>query len=74
MVKVRLNAVRFYIPVHYGIDGESGYRLNAEFLRNVLAVSDDGGETDVQFVGYLLVDESFGDEYQHFDLASREVV
>lgn len=69
-----LNAVGFYVPVHHGIDGESGHRLDAEFLRDVLAVGDDGGEADIQFLGYFFVDESFGYEHQHFDFAGGKVV
>ena len=47
------------VAVHHGIDCQSRYGLDTQFLHNVLAVGDDGGEADVQFVGNLLVDKSF---------------
>ena len=62
------------VAVHHGIDCQSRYGLDTQFLHNVLAVSDDGGEADVQFVGNLLVDKSFGDEHQHFYLAGGKFV
>ena len=37
-------------------------------------MGDDGGQTDVQFVGNLFVDEPFGNERQHFYFAGGEVV
>ncbi len=62
------------VAVHHGIDCQSRYGLDTQFLHNVLAVGDDGGEADVQFVGNLLVDKSFGDEHQHFYLAGGKFV
>ena len=56
-----LNAVCFDISVHDGINGESGYRFDSQFLGNVLPVTDDRGKADIQFLGNFLVDESFGD-------------
>ena len=50
--------------MHHGVNGQSRYGLDAQLLHDVLAVGDDGGEADVQFVGNLFVDEPFGDEYQ----------
>ena len=60
--------------MHHSIDGQSRYRLDAQFLHDILAVGDDGGQTDVQFVGNLFVDEPFGNERQHFYFAGGEVV
>ena len=60
--------------MHHGVNGQSRYGLDAQLLHDVLAVGDDGGEADVQFVGNLFVDEPFGDEYQHFYFAGGQVV
>lgn len=60
--------VGFHIPVHYGIDGKPRNRLDAELLGNVLAVRDDRRQTDVQLVGYFLVDKPLGNEYQYLYL------
>ena len=69
-----LDAVRFDISVHDGINGESGHRFDAQFLCNVLPVTDDCGEADIQFLGYFRVDKSLGDELQDFDFAGGKVV
>ena len=69
-----LNAVRYYVSVHYGINGESGYRFDTQFLGYVLAVTDDRSEANVQLFGDFLVDEAFGYEHKHFDFASGKIV
>ena len=69
-----LDAVRLDIPVHHGINGESGHRFDAQFLRNVLPVTDDCGEANIQFLGDFLVDKTLGDELQDFDFAGGKVV
>ena len=43
------------VAVKDGIDGKARKRFDAGLLLDVLAVGDDRSETDVQFVGYLLV-------------------
>ena len=62
-----LNAVCLDITVHYGINRESGYRFDSQFLGNVLSVADDRGKADVQFFGNFLVDESLGYQFQYLD-------
>ena len=69
-----LNAVRFDISVHDGINGESGYRFDSQLLGNVLPVTDDRGKADIQFLGNFLVDESFGDQFQNFDFTGGKIV
>ena len=64
-----LNAVCFDISVHHGINGEPGHRFDAQFLRNVLPVTDDCGEANIQFLGDFLVDKSLGDELLDFYFA-----
>lgn len=66
--------VGFHIPVHHGIDGKPRNRLDAELLGNVLAVRDDRRQTDVQLVGYFLVDKPLGNEYQYLYLTGRQIV
>ena len=51
-----LDAVRLDIPVHHGINGESRHRFDAQFLRDVLPVTDYGGKSDFEFLGNLLID------------------
>ena len=55
--------------MHHGVDGKAGYRLDAKLLGDVLPVGDDGGQTDVQFVGNLFVDAAPGNEREHLNLA-----
>ena len=69
-----LNAVRLDVTVHYGINGESGYRFYSQFLGNVLPVTDDRGEADIQLLGDFLVDKTLGDELQDLDFTSGKVV
>ena len=69
-----LDAVRLDVPVHDGINGEPGYRFYSQFLGNVLPVTDDRGEADVQLFGYFLIDKSLGNELQHLDFAGGKVV
>ena len=49
------DAVRLDIAVHHGIDGESGNRLDAQLLGDVLPMGDDSGQTDVQLLGNFLI-------------------
>ena len=51
-----LNLIDVHIAVHDGIDGKGTDASHAEFVDNILAVADDCGETDVELVGYFLVD------------------
>ena len=51
-----LNLIDVHIAVHDGIDGEGTDASHAEFFDNILAVADDRGETDVELVGYFLID------------------
>ncbi len=67
---VGLYSVRFHISVHHGIDSQPGHGLDTQLLGDILAVGDDGGQADVQFVGNLLVDETFGNQHQHFYFAA----
>ena len=69
-----LNAVCFDISVHYGINGEPGYRFDSQFLGNVLPMTDHRGKADVQFLGNFLVDESFGYQFQYFDFTGGKIV
>ena len=39
-----------------------------EFFHDILAMCDNGCDTDVQSVGNFLIDESLGKEDGHFDL------
>ena len=45
----------------HGKDGQGGHTARPEFVGEVLAVGDDGGETDAQVLGYLLVELSLDD-------------
>lgn len=67
-----LDVVDVHIAVHDGIDGEGGDTLETEFGHDVLAVGDDGGKSDVQTVGNLLVDEPLYDERHHLYLTVGE--
>ena len=69
-----LDAIGLDVTVHYGINGESGHRFYSQFLGNVLPVTDDRGEADVQLLGDFLVDEALGDELQNLDFAGGKVV
>ena len=51
-----LDAIGLDVTVHYGINSESGHRFYSQFLGNVLPVTDDRGEADVQLLGDFLVD------------------
>ena len=62
------NPVDIHEPVHYSVDGESGYGLYTEFLLYVLPVADDGGESDIQPVSDFLVHESLGTERENLYL------
>ena len=64
-----LNAIRLYISVHDGIDRQTRYRFDAQFLGDVLSVTDDRSEANIQFFSYLLIDKTLGDQYKHFDFA-----
>ena len=61
-MKVLLDGVDVYIAVGDGVDGEGGDALEAQFIHDVFTVGDDGGETDVEFIGNLLVDKALDDE------------
>ena len=67
-----LDLVDVDVAVHDGVDGKGADTLHAELLHDVLAVRNDCGETDVQTVGNLLVDESLHDERHDLNLAIRE--
>ena len=60
------------VAVHDGIDGEGADALHAQLVHDVLAVGDDGGQADVQAVGYFLVDISLHDERHDLDFAVGE--
>ena len=51
-----LYLVDVHVAVHHGIDGEGGDTLHTQFVHDVLAVGDDRGKSDIQFVGDLFVD------------------
>ena len=69
-----LDAIGLDVTVHYGINGETRHRFYSQFLGNVLPVTDDRGEADVQLLGDFLVDEALGDEFQNLDFAGGKVV
>ena len=71
-LRFRLNLVDIDVSVHDGIDGEGADALHTQLVHDVLAVGDDGCQTDVQAVGNLLVDESLHDERHDLNLAIRE--
>ena len=50
----------------HGKDGQGGHTARPEFVGEVLAVGDDGGETDAQVLGYLLVESSLDDAREDF--------
>lgn len=52
--------------VGHGKDGQGGHTARPEFVGEVLAVGDDGGETDAQVLGYLLVELSLDDTRENF--------
>ena len=60
------NLVDVYVTVCHGVDGQRAHALQPQLLHDVLSVGDDGGQTYVQLVGYLLVDKPF--HYQHHHL------
>ena len=55
----KLNLIDIHVAIHDGIDRESRHTLHAQFLGDVLTMSDHGGEGDVQPVGYLLTSSLF---------------
>ena len=61
-MKVLLDGVNVNVAVGDGVDGEGGDALEAQFIHDVFTVGDDRGETDVKFIGNLLVDETLDDE------------
>ena len=61
-MKVLLDGVNVYIAVGDGVDGQGGDALKTELIHDVFTVGDDRGETDVKFIGNLLVDETLDDE------------
>ena len=67
-----LDGVDVDVAVGDGVDGEGGDAFEAEFVHDVFAVGDDGGEADVEFVGDLFVDEALDDEGHDLDLAIGE--
>ena len=69
-----LNAVCFDISVHHGINGESGHRLDAQFLGDILPVTDNCGKANAQLFSDFLIDKTLGDELQDLDFTSRKVV
>ena len=60
-----LYAIDVYIAMHYGINGEGSDTFHAQFFLYFLAMSDDGGESDAQLVGYFLVDFALCYQCQH---------
>ena len=54
--------------VHHHIDDDVGKGAGMEFFHDVLAMGDGCGDADVEMLGYLLVDESFGKKDGYFDL------
>ena len=58
--------------MHDGVDGEGADALQTQLVHDVLAVSNDGSQTDVQSVGYLFIDISLNDERHDFDFTVRE--
>ena len=60
------------VPVHHGVDDDVRERMGVEFSHDVFAVGDDRGQADVELVCNLLVDETFGQERYHFNLAGGE--
>ena len=69
---VTLDGVDVDVAVGDGVDGEGGDALEAEFVHDVFAVGDDGGEADVESVGDFFVDEALDDEGHDLDLAVGE--
>ena len=69
-----LDAIRLYISVHHGINGESGDGFDTQFLGDILSVTDDRGEANIQFLSYFLIDKTFGDEYKYLDFSGRKIV
>ena len=54
---------------HDNVYDDVGQGTGLEFLHDVLAVGDGGGETDVELVGHFLVDEALGQQDGHLSLA-----
>ena len=69
-----LDAIRLYISVHHGINGESGDGFDTQFLGDILSVTDDRGEANIQFLSYFLIDEAFGDEHKYLDFSGGKIV
>ena len=67
-----LNFIYVNVAVGDGIDGQGGDALEAQFIHDVFTVGDDGGETDVEFIGNLLVDEALDYERHNFDFTVGE--
>lgn len=57
------------VTMHDGIDGEGRNAFNAKFFHDVFAVSDNGRQADIEFVGNLLVDIALHNERHHLNLA-----
>ena len=60
------------VPVHHGVDDDVRERMGVELGHDVFAVGDDRGQADVELVGNLLVDETFGQERHHLNLTGGE--
>ena len=64
--------IDIYVTVHNGIDGQGGDTLQTEFLHDVLAVGDDGGQSDVKPIGNFLVDIALHNERHDLNFAVGE--
>ena len=65
------DAVCLDIAVHHGIDGESGNRLDAQLLGDVLPMGDDSGQTDVQLLGNFLIYQTLCNQDEYLYLTGR---
>ena len=59
--------------VHDHIQDDVGKGTCTELVHDVLTMGDDGGEADVELVGNLFVDVTFGKEYRHLHLTRGEL-
>ena len=62
------NLVDVHISVHDSIDGERRDAPHAKLLHDIFPVGNDRGKTDVEAVGYLLVNQTLHNQSEHLYL------
>ena len=61
------DSIRLYIPIHNGIHSKPGYGFNSQLFGDILAVSNNRGQADIEFIGYLFINVTFANEHKYFN-------